>query len=148
VSPRPVAASLALLAAVGLLAGCSSQQDRYCSVVEDHQAELTEVAASDDPGAVFEALDAYDDLADAAPRDVADDWQAVVGPLHDLETALDSHDLDPSTYAADDPPAGLDDAAREDVEAAARAVGSAATVEAMASVEQHALDVCGTPLAR
>ena len=42
----------------------------------------------------------------------------------------------------------LDDAAREEIEAAAREVGSQRTVEAMAAVEQHALDVCGTPLSR
>ena len=39
-------------------------------------------------------------------------------------------------------------AAREEIEAAAREVGSQRTVEAMAAVEQHALDVCGTPLSR
>ena len=52
------------------------------------------------------------------------------------------------TVAADDPPADLDAGAREDIEDAAREVGSEQTVTAMAAVEQHALDVCGTPLSR
>ncbi|MCY4726090.1 hypothetical protein NYO98_07345 [Nocardioides sp. STR2] len=143
-----------LLACVSCLAclavtGCSSDpQANYCEVVEDHQADLTDVAASDDAGAVFDALDDYEALAAEAPRDIADEWSAVVEPLRRLEESLDAHDVDPSTYRADEPPAGLDADAREDIEAAARAVGAQRTVDAMAAVEQHALDVCGTPLSR
>lgn len=129
--------------------GCSSDpQSDYCEAVEDHQADLSDVAASDDAGAVFDALDDYEELAEQAPRDIADDWSAVVGPLRALEDALDAHDVDPSTYRADKPPAGLGADAREEIEAAARAVGAQRTVDAMAAVEQHALDVCGTPLSR
>lgn len=135
--------------AAALLSGCSGDpQDRYCSAVEDHQAALTEVAASEDSDALFDALDAYDDLAGKAPRDIADDWADVVDPLHDLQQALADHDVDPSSYSAADPPAGLDQEARDEIEAAAREVGSQRTVEAMAAVEQQALDVCGTPLSR
>lgn len=138
----------ALLAGLAL-GGCSGDpQERYCERVEEHQAELTEVAASEDPRAVFDALDAYDDLAEQAPRDIADDWSAVVEPLRALEEALAAHDLDPSDYDAESPPSGLDEEARSEIEAAARQVGSEQTVRAMAAVEQHALDVCGTPLSR
>jgi hypothetical protein len=49
---------------------------------------------------------------------------------------------------SDDPPADLDEAGREETESAARKVGAERTVTAMAAVEQHALDVCGTPLSR
>ena len=135
---------------VGLLAsGCSDDpQADYCEQVEDHQASLSDVAASDDAGALFGALDIYDDLREAAPRDIADDWAAVVDPLRELEEVLTEHGVDPSSYAAADPPADLDDGGRAEIEAAARAVGSEQTVTAMAAVEQHALDVCGTPLSR
>ena len=129
--------------------GCSSDPHAdYCKAVEEHQADLSDVAASDDAGAVFDALDDYEELAEQAPRDIADDWSAVVGPLRTLEEALDAHAVDPSTYRADKPPAGLDADAREEIEAAARAVGTQRTVDAMSAVEQHALDVCGTPLSR
>jgi hypothetical protein len=138
----------ALLAGLAL-GGCSADpQERYCEAVEEHQAELTDVAASDDPAAVFDALDAYDALAEDAPRDIADDWAAVVDPLRALEQALAEHDVDPSDYDAESPPSGLDEGALAEIEAAARAVGSEQTVRAMAAVEQHALDVCGTPLSR
>lgn len=143
-----------LLLAVGLLlpvtvTGCGGDpQETYCDAVRAHQGDLSDVAASEDAGAVFGALDAYDDLADKAPRDIADDWAAVVGPLHALRDAVRDAGVDPSTYAADDPPEGLSTEDRAAIEAAAREVGAERTVTAMASVEQHALDVCGTPLAR
>ena len=142
---RPIVLLLAGLT----LTGCSGDpQEAYCEAVEEHQASLTDVAAAEDPGALFDALDAYDDLAAKAPRDIADDWEAVVDPLRELEAVLEDSGVDPSTYAATDTPADLDEAAREDIEAAARKVGSEQTVDAMAAVEQHALDVCGTPLSR
>ena len=132
-----------------LAAGCSNDpQADYCDAVEEHQESLTEIAADEDAGAIFGALDTYDDLREKAPRDIADDWDAVIDPLRALEQVLSDHGVDPSTYAADDPPADLDAGAREDIEAAAREVGSEQTVTAMAAVEQHALDVCGTPLSR
>lgn len=140
----PVVACLALLAS-----GCAEDpQADYCEVVEEHQAELSDIAASDDAGAIFGALDSYEELEAEAPRDIADDWAAVVEPLRGLEQVLTDEGVDPSSYAADEPPADLDAEGRAAIEAAARAVGSEQTVAAMAGVEQHALDVCGTPLSR
>ncbi|MCW2737210.1 hypothetical protein [Nocardioides sp.] len=141
--------ALASLVACLALTGCSGDpQERYCDAVQEHQTALSDIAASEDAGAIFGALDAYEDLQDKAPRDIADDWAEVVDPLRELEQVLTDHGVDPSSYAADDPPADLDDEGRRAIEAAARAVGSEQTVTAMAAVEQHALDVCGTPLSR
>ena len=142
-------AATALLLAVVVLTGCSGDpQEDYCDAVVDHQEELTEVAASEDTGALFDVLDTYDDLRKEAPRDIVDDWDAVIDPLRELERVLADHGVDPSSYTSDEPPADLDDEARQEIEAAAREVGSEQTVTAMAAVEQHALDVCGTPLSR
>ena len=142
--------ALVLLVLVTLaLAGCSGDpQEEYCEAVTEHQEELTEIAASEDPGAIFDALDAYDDLREQAPRDIRDDWDAVVDPLRALDDVLADHDVDASSYSSDEPPADLDAAGKREIEAAARAVGSERTVTAMAAVEQHALDVCGEPLSR
>lgn len=140
---------VALLLLVPLAVGCSGDpQADYCDAVEEHQKALTDVAASEDAGAIFGALDAYDDLREEAPRDIADDWDAVIDPLRRLEQVLADNGVDPSSYDAEEPSADLDDEAREAIEAAARDVGSEQTVTAMAAVEQHALDVCGTPLSR
>lgn len=146
---RQLAVLPVALLVCSLASGCSGDaQARYCNTVEEHQPALSDIAASDDAGAIFGALDIYDDLREKAPRDIADDWAAVVGPLRELEQALSDHGVDPSSYTADEPPADLDDKGRAEIEAAARAVGSEQTVSAMAAVEQHALDVCGTPLSR
>lgn len=155
--PRPTSGSRSAvgpaLAAVVLvplvLAGCSGDpQERYCEEVEAHQRELSDIAASDDPGALFDALDDYDELRAVAPRDVVDEWDTVLDPLHRLRDVLAEHDVDPSTYDGGAPPADLDPAARREIEAAARAAGSAQAVTAMGALEQQALDVCGTPLSR
>ncbi|WP_210652020.1 hypothetical protein [Nocardioides sp. SYSU D00065] len=137
------------LVACLLATGCSDDpQAAYCQAVEEHQAELGEAAASQDTGAMFDVLDAYDHLSREAPRDITDDWDAVLDPLHALEDVLAEHGVDPSAYSASKPPAGVDDEARAAIESAAREVGSERTVTAMAALEQHALDVCGTPLSR
>ena len=140
---------LALLLVLPVAAGCSGDpRADYCASVEEHQAALSDIAASEDGGSIFGALDTYDDLREDAPRDIADDWDAVIGPLRDLERALTDAGVDPSSYDAENPPAGLEDTDRQAIVAAAREVGSEQTVTAMAAVEQHALDVCGTPLSR
>lgn len=140
---------VALLLLVPLAVGCSGDpQADYCEAVAEHQKALTDIAASEDVSAIFGALDTYDDLREDAPRDIADDWDAVIDPLRLLEQVLADNGVDPSSYDAEKPPADLDDEVREAIEAAARKVGSEQTVSAMAAVEQHALDVCGTPLSR
>jgi hypothetical protein len=142
---------LVLVPLVACLAvtGCSKDpQDDYCQEVEEHQVALSDIAASEDSSALFDALDTYDDLAAKAPRDIADDWAEVIDPLRELQRVLADNDVDVSTYSADQPPPDLETGAREAIEAAARSVGSEETVNAMAAVEQHALDVCGTPLSR
>ena len=139
---------LALLLPVALAACSSDPAEAYCEAVEEHQEALTDVAAAEDAGALFEVLDTYDDLHARAPRDIADDWAVVIEPLRDLEDALEHAGVDPSTYSAEEPPADLSADDRAAIEAAARKVGSERTVTAMGAVEQHALDVCGTPLSR
>jgi hypothetical protein len=142
-------APLLLLLVTLALTGCSGDpQEQYCETVTDHQEELTEIAASEDTGALFDALDVYDDLREQAPRDIADDWDAVIDPLRRLDEVLADNGVDASLYTSDAPPADLDTEGRQEIEAAAREVGSEQTVTAMAAVEQHALDVCGTPLSR
>lgn len=130
-SPGSLATVLVTLVAVtSTAAGCASDpQEAYCERVEDNQAELTEVASSEDEDALFAALPPYRDLQEHAPSDIEDEWMRVVTALESLEAAVDSGEED-------------------QVQTASEELGSRRTVEAMAALEQHALDVCGTPLAR
>jgi hypothetical protein len=138
----------ALLVLPACVAGCSSEQETYCAAVEEHQAELSDVAASDEPGAVLGALDAYRDLRSKAPGDVRDEWTQVVTRLEALRVALDAAGVDPASYDPEVTPGDLAGDDRRAIEAAARDLGRRETVEAMGGVEQQALDVCGTPLSQ
>lgn len=151
---RPTRRRLLVLGVlVGMLAGAGwvvwdRTHPSYCAVVADRQGELAELTAAGGRGAVFEALDAYRDLRAAAPDDIHDEWDRVVGRLEVLERAVEDAGVDPATYDAEEPPAGLGDDQRAEIEAAARELGSGTTLRAMADLEQQALDVCHTPLSQ
>jgi len=144
-SARVVAAAL-VLALVPLVAGCGSRQDDYCAAVKDHQSELTDITSGSGNDALIRALPIFEDLQSKAPDDIVDDWQQVVGRIKALDQALHDAGVDPATYDRNHPPAGLgaDDKAR--IDAAARELGSQATVQALLSLDQEARDVCQTPL--
>ena len=134
---------------LGSVSGCSRDpQAAYCETVEDQQETLSEIAASEDPGSLLDALPAYRELAGDAPRDVAGDWAQVVESLEGLGSALDEAGVDPGEYDAARPPTDVSAEDRSAIEGAAKVLGSRDTVTAMGRVEQHALDVCGTPLSR
>ena len=83
----------ALLLVLVLVSGCGG--DDYCGAVEEHQAELTDVTASGSPAALLEALPIFRDLADGAPDDIRDDWDALLDPLEELDDSLRAADVDP-----------------------------------------------------
>ena len=139
---------LAVLLAAALLAGCGGSDDDYCTAVKEHQTDLSEIAASGDTGAIFDALPAYRELQAAAPADLSDEWTQVIGRLTTLQTALEDAGVEPSSYDPKKPPADLTDEQRAAIEGAARDLGEPATVRAMTGIEQQALDVCKTPLSQ
>lgn len=144
-SRTPTASVAALLAAVLLpLTACSSDQEQYCDAVEEHQAELSDIAAQGGPGALLEALPVYRDLRDRAPADIRDEWDQVISSLEGLQQALDDAGVQPEDYDPKDTSVPRDD--RDAIAAAADEVGSAETARALAGVEQQARDVCHTPL--
>lgn len=139
-------AALAIAALLPLTACGGDPQEDYCSAVEEHQAELSEITGAGGPAALLEALDVFRELQDEAPSDIADEWQQVVDRLEALEAALDAAGVDPSTYDRADPPADLDPTDRSAIEGAARELVSAETAAAFEGLQQQARDVCKTPL--
>lgn len=148
---RPLRARLSTGLSVGLLvpllAGCGGDGfDAYCERVEEHQVALTEAVAEGGPDALLGVLPQLQDLREAAPRDVADEWQQVVGRLETLEQALDDAGLDPADYDRADPPDDLDDEQRAAIDGAARELVRPTTLSALQAVETQVRDVCGTAL--
>lgn len=137
---------LAGLVAGPFLAGCATEQERYCEAVEEHQAELTEIAAQGDATALLDALDIYRELREDAPGDIEDEWQQVVSSLEGLDRALDDAGVDPATYDPEEPPADVNPEERTAIADAASRVGSLETQQALQGLEQQARDVCKTPL--
>jgi hypothetical protein len=141
-----IRAAAALLAMTLLVTGCADQKEKYCDAVEDHQQELGEILGDGSPDALLKALPIFRDLADEAPEDLRDEWKTVIDAVAGLQEALEDAGVDPATYDRDDPPEGLSQADQEAIDAAAGQLTSAGTVTALSGVDQHAKDVCGTPL--
>lgn len=143
---RRLVAGLAVAAVLPLTACGGDPVEDYCAAVQEHQAELTDVAAVGGPTALLGALEIFRDLQEQAPSDISDEWQQVVGRLEALEEALDAAGVDPSTYDRERPPAGVDADDRSRIEAAAKELVAPETATALESLQQQARDVCKTPL--
>lgn len=143
---RVLLPALALLSTGPFLVGCGSPADRYCQAVEDHQQELTDIAAQQGAPALFEARGVYEQLAAEAPEDIRDDWDTVIEAIAGLEDTVEALDLDPATYDAKRPPQGLDRDQLDRLRAAAQELVRPETTAAMEAVQQQARDVCQTPL--
>lgn len=144
---RGLTAALGGLVLAGLVTGCSQDpQEEYCAAVSEHRQELSETLGQGGPTALLQALPTFRTLQGQAPDDIADDWQVLVDALGSLEEAVEDAGADPASYDRENPPAGVspDEQARIDV--AAAEVGGERTRSALAGVEQHARDVCHTPL--
>ena len=142
----PTTRAAALLVLIPLLGACADRQEAYCAAVEEHQQELTRITTDGQRDALLRALTIFKDLEAEAPADVSDEWQQVVGRIEDLDEALRAADVDPAAYDPNDPPADLGDDDRARIAAAARELGSTATQQALADLDQQARDVCHTPL--
>jgi hypothetical protein len=148
--------AVALLLVAGLVAGLAvalatnlgddDPYAAYCEVVEDNQEELTRIVGEGGPDVLLRALPVFRELEDAAPPDIADDWQIVVTGLAALQAALDDAGVDPATYDPEDLPDGVSDEERDRIAAAAQKLTGDETVAAFAAVGQQARDVCKTPL--
>jgi hypothetical protein len=133
VSPRAAVRSGILACAVVpllLVAGCGDDADPY-AVPDRFEDYCDEVKAQQLPlGADLEAGGSTTGLIKALPR----------------FEALEDAGVDPASYDRRHPPAGLDREHKEAIDAAATSLVSATTGHAMSSVQQHARDVCKTPL--
>lgn len=113
--------------------------DDYCTELAAAQG----IFVDDGTGRQLVAdLPTYRDLADAAPDDLRDEWQILVGAITSLRDAITDAGIAPEDYLGSEPPADLPDERLAAIRAAASALSSADVVAAAGSIEQQARDVC------
>jgi hypothetical protein len=142
---RVAAATAISVVLLPWVAACGHGQS-YCDAVHDHQSELGAIVGSGDRTALLQALPILSDLRDKAPDDVAEDWDLVVTRVRDLDSALMTADVDPTTYDPEHAPADLSDDDRAAIRRAAAQLAASDTQGALAQVQQEVLDVCHTSL--
>jgi hypothetical protein len=142
-STRPRLLGAALAVALLLpVTGCGENSiDDYCADLRSHQKEMAEMLDSS-ATSVLSHLSMMHDLADKAPEDLVDEWQAFLGALDDLDKALKDAGVKPSDFQDGKPPAGLSAADQKAIAAAATQLGAAQVVQAAAGIEQQGRDVC------
>lgn len=134
------------LSGLGLTACGGNQFEAYCTTVQDKQTELSKELDAGGPDALLQALPLLEDLRQASPDDLRDEWQQVVTSIEGLAAALNAAGVDPTTYDRATPPPGVTPQQKADIAAAARQLGGPQTLEALDGIEQQARDVCQTPL--
>jgi hypothetical protein len=131
-----------------LLAGCSSQQEQYCAALEEEQQTLTELGEGgfEESGTVARTTDVFERLAQEAPEDLRDEWDALTGAWRGLEQALEDAGADESMFEAGERPEGMSAEDYDRISQAAVQLRSTRVVEAATGIEQHAQDVCEVDL--
>jgi hypothetical protein len=125
------------------LAGCGEDPvDAYCSKLEADRPEIAAMVDSDSPTALLGNRRLLHELADAAPPDVADEWQTFLAALDGLQKALDRAGVEPSSFVGGKPPAGLTATQRTGIADAVAQLGTDDTLAAASGIEQEARDVC------
>ena len=130
------------IALVVPLVGCGDPGKSYCADLEQHTKQIAEMLDSGSPTALFNGLPMLRQIADKAPRDLTDEWTALLGALDGLQRALKDAGVKPSDFKDGKPPAGLSAEDRKAIADAAGVVSSDNVVEASSGIEQQARDVC------
>jgi hypothetical protein len=138
-------AGLVVLLLVLPLAGCESQQEKYCSALADEQKNLESLSAgAGDPGSgdLARTIDVFERLRAEAPDDMVDEWDTYVTALQALEKALVDAGADESMFTDGERPKGMSKDDYAAISSAAVELRSTRVVEAAAGIENQASDVC------
>lgn len=143
---------LAVVALLLPLGGCGwgpfagDPIEDYCATVEEEAPGLTRAVDEHGAQGLLDSLPTLEELGEEAPDDVRDDWQVLLGALREFRDALEGTGLDANDVEGGGLPEDLSDEDRTAVTDAATRLLSPQVERATAEVEQHALDVCHTPL--
>ncbi len=148
-----------LVLAAGALTGCgggdgadtaATDTETYCDQLETGKKYLDSFSGPDaDPSQLGEAIDTFHGLADAAPAEVAPDWDLLDGTLSELERALAEAGITTDDLAGlqkGEVPKGADLAKLTKLLPKVQELNSKELQDAMASIRTHAEDECGVTL--
>lgn len=137
---RRTALALLLVAA---LSGCADADEEYCGALAEEQETLTELASGAGRDDVLTpTLASFERLREAAPEELADEWDTVVFAYRALADAVEAAGVDPGDYRPDRPPPGLSKQEARRLAAVASKVASSRVRQAAGGIEQHAAEVC------
>lgn len=142
---------LAALALLLPLAGCGwgpfggDPIEDYCAAVEEEAPGLTRAVGERGTEGLLDSLPTLEELGAQAPDDVRDDWPVLLGALREFHDALEGTGVEPNEVEGT-LPQDLPEEDRAAIKDAATRLLSPAVARATTEVEQHALDVCHTPL--
>jgi hypothetical protein len=132
-----------------VVTGCGESKDdvraSYCDQVKADADTITRAVDEKGAGAFVAVLPTLEGLAAKAPGDVRDEWQVLVNALRGMRDALKETGLRPEQVNGK-LPAGLPATDRRRIELAASVLAGQDVKVATQDIEQHALDVCHTPL--
>jgi hypothetical protein len=143
---------LAVLLLAGGLTACSNDDASYCSSLKDDQKRLARLSTDSGKAgkagarALGDTVDVLSGLRDEAPDDIADEWDALVGALEGLSSAIEDSGAAPSEFAGGARPEGVTTGQYAAVQQAGEELRSLRVRQAAASIEQHARDVCKVDL--
>lgn len=144
---RPLLASALLLALV--VTGCDKSEDDqrtdYCDQVKTDADTITRAVDEKGAAAFFDVLPTLEGLAEKAPGDVRDEWQVLLNALRGMRDALEDTGVEPDQVNGK-LPAGLPAEDKRRIRGAASVLAGQDVLVATQGIEQHALDVCHTPL--
>lgn len=135
---------------LGLLSGCGGGDDlgAYCESLESLQDDLS--FDEGDIGTLGDARSQLEEVVDAAPGAVEEDWQQLDSFFDDVFAAFEDAGIDPeelSDLSAESLPEDVDmGALQEAMLSLEEDIDQEAFDEATENIEQHAEDECGLDL--
>ena len=138
-----------LLAVSVTLSGCSgSDTEAYCDTLSDAKSDIDALEAGD-PGAFSTAFEAFDTLADEAPKEVEDDWKVMQEGVQRIEDAFEDAGLamdDLSEVMTGEIPEGVDLEKLQELGTTLEELDSEEFNDATEAISEHAEEECGITL--
>jgi hypothetical protein len=151
-----------LLLAVSALTGCggnggdagdngATQTETYCKQLKADKTYFSAFSGGDiDPGQFTEALDRFHALADAAPDDIAQQWDTLDGTLSEVQRSLAEAGIDAKDLAglqSGKLPKGVDMSKLAGLANKFKDLNSPELQSAAKAIQKHAKKACDIDLA-